>query len=99
MLIHGHPTLPDQRGMPHPEILYALVVPTPGAGDPELHATSCAALGVPTGRDDVRAAETVYATTFDELLDYAMHQYGDEGEGRWTTCQVCGAIPDDELDA
>ena len=99
VLIHGDPKLPDQQGMPHPQILYALVVPASDEIDPVLHAMSCAAHAEATSRGDVRAAETVYSTTYDELLDYAMHRYGDEGQGRWITCRVCGSIPDDDLHA
>jgi hypothetical protein len=90
MLIFGEPRVPDQTGMPHPRILYALVTPLAGDGDPVLHAVGC-----PVG-DAMRPPryEVVCSTTLDEMLDHATAQYGEEGEGCFVTCEACQGVPD-----
>jgi len=94
MLIFGEPQVPEQTGMPFPAILYALMTPASGEGDPVFHAVGC-----PVG-DTKRPPhyEVVCSTTLDEILDYATAQYGEEGEGAWVTCEVCGGIADEAPD-
>lgn len=97
MLIHGDPSPPDQIGMEFPSVRYALVMSTSDEHGAILHAVGCAVVAQPPGGEGMRVSETVYSTTYDEIHEYAMRQYGDEGEGGWATCHVCRGVSDMEL--
>lgn len=87
MLIFGDPTPPKQRGMPFPEVKYALAIPATADELALLHRFGCAELPELAMAAAAGFREIVYSTTYDELHDYAGHALGDEG---WVACHHCG---------
>jgi hypothetical protein len=87
MLIFGDPSPPEQRGMPFLSILFALAVPAAAADVPVIHRFDCAELPDHSRARACGLREIVYSTTFDEILEYATRQFGEDG---WLPCYRCG---------
>ena len=87
ILISGDPTPPEQRGMPFPAVKFALAVPRDRDELPVLHSYPCADLPEHRRAAAKGLREIVYSTTYDELMDYAWHDFGEDG---WCSCHICG---------
>lgn len=83
MLTFGHTHPPSYGDVPYPRVKFALVIREgPKRMEAVMHSVPCSML-----RPTTPGAEFVYATTFDELHEYAHRRFGDRG---WRPCDACG---------
>ena len=88
MLLFGHIGPPSFGEDAYPKVKFALLVPTEPLLSPAvLHGADCPDFPKAGRALDAGVREVVYATTCDELDDYATGQFGEDG---WCPCQVCG---------